>query len=343
MRTLRTLDALEAAGLVSDRAGLEPVAARYAIAIPPHLRELIGEPDDPIGRQFIPHPEEIVGAGHEHTDPTGDAAHSPLPGVVHRHPDRALLLPLLTCPVYCRYCFRRERVGGDAGMLGEAELEAALAYFAARPEIREVILSGGEPLLLSPRRLGAIIARLSAIAHLELIRIHSRLPVATPEAVGAPMLAALASNKPLWLVIHANHAREITGQVQAAVRKFLAAGIPVLSQSVLLAGVNDSIAALEALFRALLVARVKPYALHQLDAAPGTARFHVPLARGRMLVEALTGRLPGPAIPRFLLDIPGGYGKVPVAPSHAEPAAAGWIVTDPEGHPHLLADPPESR
>ena len=343
MSTLRTLDHLEVAGLLADRATLEPVAERYAIAIPPALRQLIATPDDPIARQVVPHPEEAKAAPHEQHDPTGDARNSPLPGVVHRYPDRALLLPLLTCPVYCRYCFRRERVGAGDGMLTEAQLDAAIAYFASHKEIREVILSGGDPLMLSPRRLGAIVARLSAIGHIDLLRIHTRVPVATPEAIAAPLLAALRSDTPTWVVMHANHAREITDAVRAGVRKFLAEGMPVLSQSVLLAGVNDSVAALEELFRTLLAARVKPYALHQLDAAPGTARFHVPLERGRALVAALRGRVPGHAIPHYLLDIPGGHGKVPVAASHAARNGSGWIVTDPAGQAHRLADPPESR
>lgn len=343
MRTLRTLDQLEAEGLVADRAGLEPVAARYAIAIPPALRALIVEADDPIGRQFLPDPAEAEAAAHEHPDPTGDVAHSPLAGVVHRYPDRALLLPLLTCPVYCRYCFRRERVGGAGGVLGADELDAAIAYFDANRAIREVILTGGDPLLLAPRRLGAIVGRLSAIAHLELIRIHTRVPVATPEAVNAPLAAALRSEKAVWVVIHANHAREITRTVHAAVRRFLGEGIPVLSQSVLLAGVNDSVDALEALLRALLAARVKPYALHQLDAAPGTARFHVPLARGRALVAALRDRVPGHAIPHYLLDIPGGHGKVPVAVSHAAACGPDWMISTSDGAVHRLAEPGQNR
>jgi lysine 2,3-aminomutase len=342
MRTLRTPAELAAAGLVDDPATLAAVAARYDIAISPDLLALIQAPDDPIARQVVPHPDEALAAPHEHPDPTGDLAHSPLRGIVHRYPDRALLLPLAACPVYCRYCFRRERVGSDGGVLGAAQLAAALAYLATQPGIREVILSGGDPLMLSPRRLGDIVRALSAMPHLESIRVHTRVPVAAPAMLTDALVAALETPKAMWVVIHANHAREITPAVQAAVRRLLAAGIPVLSQSVLLRGVNDSTGALADLFRALLAARVKPYALHQLDPAPGTARFHVPLAEGRALVQALRGRLSGTAMPHYLLDIPGGAGKVPVAPSHAEPTAGGWRITAPGGQTHRLADPPES-
>jgi lysine 2,3-aminomutase len=342
MQTLRTPADLAQAGLVADPAALDSVAARYDIAITPALLALIEHADDPIGRQFVPHPAEIAAAPDEHPDPTGDAAHSPVPGVVHRYPDRALLLPLATCPVYCRYCFRRERVGADGGVLTAAQLDAAFAYLAAQSGVREVILSGGDPLMLSPRRLAHIVGRLSAMPQIDTIRVHSRVPVAAPAMVTDALVAALETPRAMWLVIHANHAREISDAARAAIRRVLAAGIPVLSQSVLLAGVNDSAEALLDLFRTLLAARVKPYALHQLDAAPGTARFRVPLARGRALVQALRGKLSGTAMPHFLLDIPGGHGKVPVAASHAEPAADGWTVTDPQGGAHRLADPPES-
>jgi lysine 2,3-aminomutase len=355
MRTLRTPEQLARAGLVTNPAGLDAVAARYDIAVTPAIAALIATPDDPIGRQFIPHPDELLAAPDEMADPTGDAAHSPVPGVVHRYPDRALLTPLHACPVYCRYCFRRERVGADGGVLGDAALERALSYIAGRTELREVILTGGDPFMLSPRRLGAIVQALSAMPQLQAIRVHTRVPVAAPATVSEALVGALETEKAMWVVIHANHAREITADARAAVRRLLTAGIPVLAQSVLLRGVNDSVDALETLFRTLLAARVAPYALHQLDQAPGTARFRVPLAEGRALVQALRGRLSGTAIPHYLLDIPGGHGKVPVAPSHAEPdEAGGFRVTDRAGRvyrpgdgpdragPPVLADPAES-
>jgi lysine 2,3-aminomutase len=333
-RTLRTTDALIAAGLAPEaaRPALDAVAARYAVAISPAVRALIETPDDPIGRQYIPDPAELTEAPHERADPIGDDALSPVKGVVHRYPDRALLKPLLTCPVYCRFCFRREHVGPEGGLLSEVELEAALDWFRAHPAIREVILTGGDPLLLSPRRLGAILDALDAIPHVELLRIHTRVPVADPERLDEALAARLETVKPLYLVVHANHAREFTPAARAALRRAQARGVPVLGQSVLLRGVNDSPEALEALFRAMLAARVKPYYLHQLDPAPGTARFHVPIEEGRQLLAALRGRVTGLAWPTYVLDIPGGYGKVPLGPDYLE----GDDVRDPWGGRHAI-------
>ena len=338
-RTIRDAAGLVAAGLADPaaRAALDAVGERYAVAVTPAMQALIETPDDPIGRQFLPDPAELLTAPGEHTDPIGDDALSPVKGVVHRYPDRALLKPLLVCPVYCRFCFRREHVGPDGGVLTEAELEAAYAYLRARPAIREVILTGGDPLMLSPRRLGAIVAALSAIPHVELLRVHTRVPVADPARITPALLDALATDKAVWLVLHANHAREFTPAARAAVRQVQAAAVPVLGQSVLLRGVNDSAEALEALFRAMLAARVKPYYLHHLDPAPGTARFHVPIAEGQRLLAELRGRVTGLAWPTYVVDIPGGHGKVPVGPVYLDPDGA---VRDPWGGRHQLAGPP---
>ena len=337
-QTLRDSDALLAAGLIAPerRAAVAAVGARYAVAIPPALRALIEQPDDPIGRQLVPDPAELVTAAHERSDPIADEALSPIKGIVHRYPDRVLLKPLLVCPVYCRFCFRRERVGPEGGMLSEAELHAAYDWLRARPAIREVILTGGDPLMLSPRRLAAIIGALSAIPHLEILRVHSRVPVADPARVTPALARALTTGKALWLVIHANHAREFTGAARAALRRVQEGAIPVLGQSVLLRGVNDSAGALEALFRAMLAARVKPYYLHQLDPAPGTARFHVPIEEGRRLLAALRGRVTGLAWPTYVLDIPGGHGKVPIGPDYLQ---ADDHVRDPAGVSHRVPRP----
>ena len=346
-RTLRTADALVSAGLIapSARDAAAEVARRYPVAITPAMRALvppgIAPAADPIGRQFLPDLAELVTAPHENPDPIGDAALSPIKGVVHRYADRALLKPLLACPVYCRFCFRREQVGPDGGLLSAAELQAAYDWLRARPAIREVILSGGDPLLLSPRRLGEIVAALSAIPHVETLRVHTRVPVADPalvtDALAEALAGASAGGKPLWLVVHANHAREFTDAARAALRRVLACGVPLLGQSVLLRGVNDSETALEALFRAMLGARVKPYYLHQLDPAPGTARFHVPIAEGRRLLAALRGRVTGLAWPTYVLDIPGGHGKVPIGPPYLE---GDDQVRDPGGRLHTVPVPP---
>ncbi len=312
--TIRNINALIEAGLAdnSTRAALDAVAARYAIAIPPALAALITAPNDPIGLQFIPHPSELIFAPHELADPVADEALSPIPGIVHRYPDRALLKPLLACPVYCRFCFRREQVGPDGGLLSDAELEAAFTYLASQPQIREVILTGGDPLILSPRRLALIIKKLSNIPHIEVLRIHTRAPIANPALVTDALADALDVKIPLFIVLHSNHASELTPAVYTALEKLRRRGIPILGQTVLLAGVNDSEAALGDLFRAMLRARIKPYYLHQLDAAPGTARFHVPPERGREILANLRGKISGTALPTYIYDRPGGLGKIPL-------------------------------
>jgi lysine 2,3-aminomutase len=312
--TIRNVTALIGAGLAPEtaRAALEAVAGRYAIAIPPALLSLIGHADDPIGRQFIPNAAELITAAHENADPIADEALSPVKGVVHRYPDRALLKPLLACPVYCRFCFRREQVGPDGGGLTETELDAACAYISGHAEITEVILTGGDPLILSPRRLSAILAQLAAIPHVTLLRLHTRAPVADPALITDALADALDIATPLFIALHANHARELTQDVAMALKKLQRRGIPILGQTVLLAGVNDSEAELGDLFRAMLRMRIKPYYLHQLDAAPGTSRFHVPVERGRDIMRNLRGTISGTALPTYIHDQPGGLGKVPL-------------------------------
>jgi lysine 2,3-aminomutase len=340
--TLRTVDGLIAAGLVPEeqRKAVARVAARYAIAVPEAFARLIEDPHDPIGLQVIPDATELETALHERRDPVGDEAYSPLPGIVHRYPDRALLKPLLVCPVYCRFCFRREHVGPGGGLLSDTQLEAALDYLRRRPAIREVILTGGDPLLLSPRRLKSLLSALDAMPHVELLRIHTRVPVADPALLTEALAATFETEKPLWLVLHANHAREFSEPAHAALKRIRAAGVPLLGQSVLLCGVNDTEQALEELFRAMLRARVKPYYLHHLDSAAGTARFAVPIEEGQRLLRGLRGRVTGLAWPTYVLDIPGGYGKVPIGPTYLESPAH---VTDPWGAAHMLAEPAATR
>lgn len=337
-RTLRSTRALLEADLITPEQvpALEAVADRYATAIPPAFQRLITSPDDPIGRQVIPDAQELRTMPHENEDPIGDDALSPVPGIVHRYADRALLKPLLICPLYCRFCFRREHVGPDGGLLGEEELEAAFHWIETHPQIREIILTGGDPLMLSPRRMKHIIQRLSSINHIDIIRIHSRVPVAAPERLTPDLLDALETDRALWMVAHINHARELTEEARLAVRQMLGRGIPVLSQSVLLRGVNDTTESLEALLRALIAARIKPYYLHHLDSAPGTAHFHVPVEEGRALLESLRGRVSGLVWPTYVVDIPGGKGKVPLGPDYlvtspSDEAAASSQARGPDG------------
>ena len=342
--TLRTED-LVARGLVApERLGeLRRVAAEFAVAVSEDMAGLIdpADPADPIAAQFVPSAAELEAAGDDQPDPIGDERWSPLPGLVHRYPDRVLLKPILTCPVYCRFCFRREQVGKGNGVLAPAALDRAFAYIAEHPEIWEVIVTGGDPFLLSPRRIAAIVRRLEAIPHLAVIRFHTRVPVVEPRRVGAALVAALAAEKALYVVVHANHPRELTPAMREAVGRLLRAGIPLLSQSVLLRGVNDDAAVLEALFRGLVAMRVKPYYLHHPDLARGTGHFRLGIDEGQRLVGALRVRVSGLCQPSYVLDIPGGYGKVPVAASAVRPGERPgcWIIEDPAGGKHRYPPP----
>ncbi|MCJ2131750.1 lysine-2,3-aminomutase-like protein [Methylobacterium sp. E-045] len=339
-RSLRNPAQLAEAGLVaaSDLPALEAVAARYAVALTPDMAELIdpSDPADPIARQFLPRAEELATRPEEDSDPIGDAAHSPLPGLVHRYPDRVLLKPLHVCPVYCRFCFRREMVGPDGlGTLGEDELSAAFAYIADRPEIWEVILTGGDPFALSVRRLGQIAEALAAIPHVKVLRIHTRVPVVEPARVDDDLVAALKRfGGAVFVALHANHPREFTPAARGAIARLVDAGIPMVSQTVLLAGVNDDPETLAGLMRSFVENRVKPYYLHHGDLAPGTGHLRTGLAAGRDLMGRLRGRLSGLAQPLYVLDIPGGHGKVPVGPPYLAADESGWRVTDPQGMEH---------
>ena len=296
--------------------GLQQVAARYAVAITPAVTDMIdpSDPHDPIAKQFLPDVRELDQQPEENADPIGDDAHSPVEGVVHRYPDRVLLKLVNACAVYCRFCFRREMVGPGRGGLSRAALDAALDYIAGTPEIWEVILTGGDPLVLSPRRLKAVMARLAAIDHVKVIRVHTRLPAVAPEKITPALVKALRTGKATFVVLHANHARELTDYARAACARLIDAGIPMLSQSVLLRGVNDDADTLGQLMRALVECRIKPYYLHHADLAPGTAHFRTTIAEGQALMRTLHGRTSGLCQPSYVLDIPGGHGKSPIGP-----------------------------
>jgi lysine 2,3-aminomutase len=319
------------------RRKLDAVTERYAVAVTEEVRALIdpADPQDPIALQYLPDERELDTTPEELFDPIGDEAHSPVKGIVHRYPDRVLLKAVHVCAVYCRFCFRREAVGPGSEMLSSDELNKALAYIRNTPEIFEVILTGGDPFILSPRRLKNIMQALNDMPHVQVIRFHSRVPVADPARVTAEMIAALESEKAVYVVLHANHARELTESVKAALKKFTAAGIALLSQSVLLKGVNNDAATLEALFRKLVTLKVKPYYLHHPDLAPGTGHFRLPVEEGQALMRGLRGRISGHALPTYVLDIPGGFGKVPLAESFIQKNPAGdYTVMDYQGGPH---------
>lgn len=348
-RTLRRSDELVAAGLVppARAAEIAAVAERFAVAVTPAMAALIepGDAADPIARQFLPDAGELESAPEELADPIGDRRLSPVKGIVHRYPDRVLLKPSHACPVYCRFCFRREQVGPGGEGLDAAELEAALDYIRARPEIWEVIVTGGDPFLLSPRRLGLVVRVLDAIPHLGVIRFHTRVPIVEPRRVGPALVRALKAEKAVYVAIHANHPRELTREARAACRRLARAGIPLLGQSVLLKGVNDDAATLTELFRGLVAMRVKPYYLHHPDLARGTARFRPTLAQGRALMRELRGRVSGLCQPSYVLDLPGGHGKVPVGPCYATPGEAEteWLIEDPWGARHAYPPRPQRR
>src|SRR6266853_6554062 len=355
--TLREPTELVARGLaaVADLPDLEKVAARYAVAVTPDMAALIdpSDPGDPIARQFIPSAEELVTQPGESADPIGDHTHAPVAGIVHRYPDRVLFKLVHVCAVYCRFCFRREMVGpGKATALSSDAYNGALDYIRAHSEIWEVILTGGDPLMLSPRRLGEIMADLAAIDHVRIIRIHTRVPVADPARISAEMVAALrVEGAATWVALHANHARELTRKARAACAAMIDAGIPMVSQSVLLRGVNVNVAALEALMRAFVECRIKPYYLHHGDLAPGTAHLRTTLEHGQELMRALRGRVSGLCQPDFVVDIPGGHGKAPVGPSYLsdansfsrereQPGETRYRVVDYCGDVHLYPPKP---
>jgi lysine 2,3-aminomutase len=345
-KTLRRLSDVEAAGLTTaeQRAALEKVAAQYAIAITPAMESLIDRADsnDPIARQFVPSAAELTTTPEERADPIGDDAHSPLPGIVHRYPDRVLLKLTHVCAVYCRFCFRREMVGPGAEPLTTEQLDAALDYIASRPEIWEVILTGGDPLVLSPRRIKDVMERLAAIDHVKVVRLHTRVPVAEPSRITPALVKALKiKRKATYVVLHANHARELTDAAREACDRFIDLGIPMLSQSVLLKGVNDDPQTLGALMRALVECRIKPYYLHHGDLAPGTSHLRTSIEHGQALMRALRGRYSGLCQPEYVLDIPGGHGKSPIGPNYlTQDATGGWRVEDFNGASHCY--PPKT-
>jgi lysine 2,3-aminomutase len=332
-RTLRTPEELIAAGLAAgdELAALQRVAARYAVAVTPAMAEA-ARTSPAVARQFTPGEAELVQAPEERPDPIGDDAFSPVEGVVHRYPDRVLLKANHACAVYCRFCFRREMVGPDGVRpLNARQLDAALAYVAGRPEIWEVIVTGGDPLILSPRRLADLTARLARIEHVKVVRFHTRVPAVDPGRITPQLIAALqAPGRTTWVALHANHADELTPGAAAACARIIDAGVPMVSQTVLLKGVNDTPAALEALMRRFVELRIKPYYLHHADLAPGTAHFRTTLAEGQALMADLRGRVSGLCQPTYVLDIPGGHGKAPVGPCYL----AGEDVIDPNGGRH---------
>ena len=349
--SLRSVGEMRAQALVPPEKleALAEVAARYAVALTPAMADLIdgNDPDDPIARQFVPDARELEQTPQERADPIADDSFSPLEGVVHRYPDRVLLKIVNTCAVYCRFCFRREMVGPGRGGLSAKALAAAIAYIESRPQIWEVILSGGDPLILSPRRIKDAVLRLTAIPHVQVIRVHTRIPVVAPELINAALVRALRSDKATFVVLHANHPRELTTEARAACARLVDAGIPMLSQSVLLRGVNDDVETLGALMRAFVACRIKPYYLHHADLAPGTAHLRTTIEEGQELMRSLRGRFSGLCQPTYVLDIPDGHGKSPIGPNYVSEGVAGdsddaatTLIEDYNGRRHAYPPKP---
>jgi len=334
--------AVDPAVLEPDPTRLGPrrrAAAAYPMRCPPFYLDLCRKGPPALRRQILPDPRELDDP-EGWADPLGEADHSPVPGVVHRHPDRALLLVTTRCAVHCRFCFRRHRLGRGGGRPA-TDLEAALAYIRTHREIREVILSGGDPLVLDDGSLDAILRRLRRLDHLEVLRIHSRVPVVLPQRLTAGLAAVLRRAAPLYLVVHVNHPAELTPEMDRGCGMLLAAGLPLASHTVLLRGVNDDLEILRCLFQGLQRRGIRPYYLFHPDLARGTAHFRPPLTQGLDLVRRLSRRLGGLARPAYAVDIPGGYGKVLLHPGRVRERDGQIFLEDDDGvlHPY----PPSRR
>lgn len=342
-KTLRSLEALAEKGFVrpEETPELETLSERYAIAITADMAALIEYDNDPIAKQFVPSAEELKILPQELQDPIGDYVHSPLKALVHRHANRVLLKPTHACEVYCRFCFRREMVGPEGDTITQSDVRDALDYIEQHREISEVILTGGDPLVLAPRRLNDIMQRLQAMPHIRWIRLHTRVPVVAPKKITAELLAALNGIKPVLMAVHTNHAREITPEAGAALARLANNGVVLLGQSVLLKGVNDTVDALADLFNAMMVNRIKPYYLHHPDLTAGTGHFRLSLERGMALMKQVHARVSGVCMPQYTLDIPGGVHKIPINADYVQKhpdLENTYILQDANGGAHLYTD-----
>ncbi|XCD43311.1 lysine-2,3-aminomutase-like protein [Candidatus Liberibacter asiaticus] len=324
---------------------IKEISNHYSIALTPVIANLINphNPNDPIARQFIPQKEELNILPEEREDPIGDNNHSPLKGIVHRYPDRILLKLLHVCPVYCRFCFRREMVGSQKGtVLSSKDTEAALAYIQEKSQIWEVIFTGGDPLILSHKRLQKVLKTLRYIKHVQILRFHSRVPIVDPQRINPELIQCLKeAGKPVYIAIHANHPYEFSEEAIAAISRLANAGIILLSQSVLLKGINDDPEILANLMRTFVELRIKPYYLHHPDLAAGTSHFRLTIEEGQKIVASLKEKISGLCQPCYILDLPGGYGKVKIDTHNIKKVGNGsYCITD---HHNIVHDyPPKS-
>jgi lysine 2,3-aminomutase len=314
-----------------DQAAVARVCAHYPLRIPHYYLRLIEMQDDPIWRQCIPAAEELESGPGLCPDPLAEAEFSPVPGLVHRHPDRALLLVSSSCPMNCRFCFRKNRLAAGELDFRFSALEQAIGYLENQPEIREIILTGGEPLLLSDLLLETLLKQLRRVPQLQLIRIHTRIPAVLPSRITEKLVALLGRQQPLFLNTHFNHPRELTPEAERACARLADAGIPLGNQTVLLRGVNDQAEILKNLFQGLLRLRIRPYYLHQMDLTTGTGHFRTPLKKGIELIDSLQRQLSGMAIPHFVVDLPGGAGKVPLSSERLTRTGSRWQIRSSNG------------
>jgi lysine 2,3-aminomutase len=311
-----------------ERAGVLLAGTKLAMAITPHFFNLIDrdDPNCPIRRQVIPRIEEGWNAPEEMADPCGEDSHMPVPGLVHRYPDRVLFLVTDRCASYCRYCTRSRVVSGVGEQHLETQWEPAFKYLEKHTEVRDVLLSGGDPLLFSDDRLDKILTRLRSIPHIQFVRIGSRIPIFLPQRITPELCTMLKKHHPLFISIHTNHPRELTTEVRDALGRLADAGIPLGNQSVLLRGVNDSVEVQKALVHKLLMCRVRPYYLYQCDLITGSSHLRTSVAEGVSIIEGLRGHTTGYAIPQFVIDGPGGGGKIPINPNYVVDSAAGKVT-----------------
>lgn len=309
-----------------ERSGVLLSGSKLDMSITPHFFNLIDphDPDCPIRRQVIPRVEETVNAPEEMIDPCGEDSHMPVPGLVHRYPDRALFLVTDRCASYCRYCTRSRVVSGAGEQELDIDFEEAFAYLERTKTIRDVLLSGGDPLLLSDSKLEKILSRLRSIPHIEFVRIGTRIPIFLPQRITPELCAMLSKYHPLWMSVHANHPREITIEVRAALERIADSGIPMGNQSVLLKGINDDAETMRTLLHKLLICRVRPYYLYMCDLIQGSSHLRSSISKGLEIIEALRGHTTGYAVPQLVIDAPGGGGKVPINPE--------YVVSKEEGH-----------
>lgn len=323
-------------GIVEREAlpALEQVAAQFNVALTPTITQLLEQEasQGPIYKQFVPQEEELIHTADELADPIGDQCHEKVKGLVHRYPDRCLLKVSNVCPTYCRFCFRKEMIGPGSQPMSSEDLRNAYDYIRNHSEIWEVILTGGDPLILNKKYLRLILENLEAIQHVDVVRIHTRIPIVDPAKIDAELLRALKLKKALYLVVHVNHPDELTESAIKACSALVEAGIPLLSQSVLLRGVNDSAEILTQLFKTLVKHRIKPYYLHHPDLVRGTAHFRMSIKEGQAIVKQLQGSISGLCQPTYVVDLPNGGGKVPLTECYCKPEKeGGWTFENFKG------------